>query len=395
VTGTGKVETVLDERLLDDARALAEVDPSGSLRALAGAGAQIRAAITAADTARTARIGDDGRPRAIVIASLGGSAVVGDVLTTLAGGGSPVPMSVRRGLPLPGWVGPLDLVISVSMSGRAPGPLGLAAEAARRGARLLTVGLPDSPLAEVCERAGGVHVPVPLAPVPAARASRMALWSLLTPVLLTAYELGLVDVSRSVLEQLADRLDEHATTFRPSSETFVNPAKTLALELAGNVPVVLGDGDVTGMAAGRIVGMLARTARIPAMRGALPDDAGDVVATFGGPFATHPRDVFSDPITDGPAPARLRLLFLRDAEPAAPGPDEVWSDNARTADAVQVTAAEAGVRVSEATAGPGHPLERFGDLVALGDFAAVYLALAAGLDPVTSPHVADLRDRTR
>jgi hypothetical protein len=60
-----------------------------------------------------------------------------------------------------------------------------------------------------------------------------------------------------------------------------------------------------------------------------------------------------------------------------------------------LTAEEAGVRVTEVTADPGHPLERLADLVALTDFAAVYLALAAGVDPLTSPHVADLRDRTR
>jgi hypothetical protein len=386
---------MLDEQLLDDGEALSATDPSGSLRALAGAGAQIRTSVTAAEAAGVARVAEDGRPRAIVVASLGGSAVVGDVLTALAGSGSSVPMSVHRGLPLPGWVGPLDLVISVSMSGLAPGPLGLAAEAARRGARLLTVGMSGSPLAELAERSGGVHVSVPPPTVPAARASRLALWSLLTPVLVAAYELGLVDVSRSVLDRLADRLDEHAVTYRPSSESFVNPAKALALELAGNIPVVLGDGDVTGMAAGRVVGMLARTSRIPAMRGALPDDAGDVVATFGGPFATAPDDVFADPFADGPAAARLCLLFLRDAEPSEVHPDETWLGTSLTADAVRATAAEAGVRVSEVAAQPGHPLERFGDLVALGDFTAVYLALAAGLDPVTSPHVADLRDRTR
>ena len=53
------------------------------------------------------------------------------------------------------------------------------------------------------------------------------------------------------------------------------------------------------------------------------------------------------------------------------------------------------MRISEVSAAPGHPLERVADLVSLTDFAAVYLALAAGLDPLTSPHVADLRDRTR
>jgi D-arabinose 5-phosphate isomerase GutQ len=354
----------------------------------------VRTATAAARDADLHRLTRDGRPRAVVVASLGGSAVVGDVLTMLAGSGSPVPVSVRRGLPLPGWVGPLDLVVAVSMSGRAPGPLGLAAEAARRGCRLLTVGTEGSPLAEVSLRTGGVHVPVPPAASPAARASRMAMWALLTPVLAAAHAVGLIDASPTLLERVAERLDAHAITYRPSSEAFVNPAKALALELSEAVPVVLGDGDVTGVAASRAVAMLARTARVPAMRGALPDDAGDVVATFGGPFAARPGDVFADPFLDDPVGARLRLVFLRDAEPSVDRPDGAWLETSRTADAVRITAEEAGVRVSEVHADPGHPLERLADLVALTDFTAVYLALAGGVDPLTSPHVADLRDRT-
>jgi glucose/mannose-6-phosphate isomerase len=388
----------LDEQLLDDADGLVAADPSGSLRALALAGAQVRMALTATAEAGTARIASDGRPRAVVVASLGGSAVVGDVLTLLAGNNSPVPVSVRRGLPLPGWVGPLDLVVAVSMSGRAPGPLGLAAEAARRGCRLLTVGQARSPLAEVSERTGGVHVPVPRGDTAASRASRMALWSLVVPVISVAHDLGLTDASPAVLERVATRLDVQADKFRPSSDAFVNPAKALALELSGVVPVVLGDGDVTAVAASRAVSMLARTARVPAMRGALPDDAGDVVATFDGPLATRSEDdLFADPdFGDGPGGgARLRLLLLRDAAPTPDRPDGSWLETSRTADAVRLTAQDAGIRVTEFSADPGHPLERLADLVARTDFASVYMALAGGIDPLTSPHVADLRDRTR
>lgn len=386
----------LDEQLLDDAEGLVAADPSGSLRALAMAGAQVRMALTATADAGTARIVSDGRPRAVVVASLGGSAVVGDVLTLLAGSNSPVPVSVRRGLPLPGWVGPLDLVVAVSMSGRAPGPLGLAAEAARRGCRLLTVGQARSPLAEVSERTGGVHVAVPPGDTAASRASRMALWSLATPVIVVAHDLGLTDASRSVLERVAARLDAHAELFRPSSDAFVNPAKSLALELSGVVPVVLGDGDVTAVAASRAVSMLARTARVPAMRGALPDDAGDVVATFDGPLAVRPAsDLFSDADYDGaPASPLLRLLLLRDAAPTPDRPDGSWLETSRTADAVRLTAQDAGVRVTEIAADSGHPLERLADLISRTDFASVYMALAGGIDPLTSPHVADLRDRT-
>src|SRR4029453_18629647 len=126
---------------------------------------------------------------------------------------------------------------------------------------------------------------------------------------------------RCVRERGADRLDTRAEPFRPSSEAFVNPAKALALELAGLVPVVLGDGDVTGVVASRAVSMLGRTARVPAMRGALPDDAGDVVATFGGPLAARPDDVFTDPEFDAPLGPRMRLVLLRDAAPTPDRPD--------------------------------------------------------------------------
>ena len=80
----------------------------------------------------------------------------------------------------------------------------------------------------------------------------------------------------------------------------MNPAKVLAVQLAGSVPVVLGDGLVTGVAARRAAAMLARTARTPAVHGSLPDDASEVVATFDGPFTGGERDVFADPFLDGP-----------------------------------------------------------------------------------------------
>ncbi len=381
----------LDERRLDDPDALAALDRHDTLRALASAGAQARRSLVAAEEAGIARVGDGQRPRSVLVAALGGSAVVGDVLDLLAEAGSPVPVTVRRDVPLPGWVGPLDLVIAVSQSGRAAGPLALAAEAARRGSSLLTVGAAGSPLAEVAARAHGVHVEVPL-PAPS---SRTALWSMLTPVLVAADLLGLAHAPRATLEHVADVLDEVAEECRPTSESFVNPAKVLAVGLDGTVPVVLGDGPVTGVAAARAAAMLTHTARIPAIHGALPDFASQVVATLDGPFgsggsaAAAPdggRDLFADPYLDGPPTPRLGLLALRDPDldPAA----------IALADAVVESARGSGAVVLEQQARSGHPIERLASLMALTDYAATYLALGLGLDPSTSRHVADLRDRT-
>ncbi len=387
---------VLDEARIDDEEAIAALDSRQTLRSLAMAGAQVRQAIDLTADAGVQRVGGGDRPRSVLVASLGGSAVVADVLELLAEPGSPVPVHVRRNLPLPGWVGALDLVVAVSQSGRAEGPLALAAEAARRGASLLTVGAPRSPLAHLCAQARGIHVDIPAG----LTSSRTSLWALLTPVVIAAGALGLVDADPGVLARVADRLDRQAGLFRPGSESFVNPAKLLAAELADGVPVVLGDGPLTGVAAARAASMLARTARMPATWGELPDAASQIVACFDGPWtdaaeqaAGRPPggDIFADPYLDAPASPRLRLLMLRDG---GAGAEEVAAARL-LADAVVQTAQDAGVRVSQHSSDPGHPLERLAGHVALTDFAATYLAIGLGMDPGLSPHVADLRERTR
>ncbi len=375
---------MFDEAVLDDAGALALRDSRDTLRALATAGAQVRRAVVAAGEAGVDRFGPNDRPRAVLVAALGDSAVVGEVLDLLAEPGSPVPVLSRRGGPLPAWVGPMDLVVAVSQSGRAGGPVDLVAEAGRRGAQLVTVGADDSPLADACARGRGLHVPLPYA----APSSRTALWSLLTPVLVAADRLGLLRAEPEVFAATADRLDACAEECRAVSEAFVNPAKVLATGLAGAVPVVLGDGALAGVAAVRTAAMLARTARVPATCGVLPDAAAQIVATFDGPFAAgRGADPFADPYLEPSPGAGLALVLLR-----AAGVRDTRS--AQLADAVAASAQNAGVAVHEVAAEGDSPLERWASLVARTDFAASYLALACGLDPSISAHVTDLRDRT-
>ena len=371
---------MIDEALLDDAEALAEVDREGSLRVLASAGAQVRAAL--AEELDLDRVREDGRPRSVLVAGLGGSAVVGEVVAALAGSASPVPVQQRRGGPLPGWVGPMDLVVAVSMSGRAPQPLLIAAEAGRRGARLVSVCRAGSPLAEVTARARGAVLAMPRAGLPGVPAadSRTGLWSLLAPVLLACGAADVLDVGSADLLAAADVLDAEAEACRVGSPSFVNPAKVLATELDGSVPVVLSDGDPAHAAAARAVSMLARAARVPVVHGTLPDDASDVVALFDGPFVPRPDDLFADPVLDGRTGASLRLLLLAEggtAGHAAP---------------VRRVAGRAGVPLSDLVAPAGRPLERFAFLVARTDFAATYLALGSRVDPSRSPHLADLRE---
>ncbi len=391
----------IDESILEDPARLAERDSRSTLRALATAGAQVRQALTLSAEAGIETVAGGERPRSVLVASLGGSAVVADVLDMVAEPRSPVPVSIRRNVPLPGWVGPLDLVVAVSLSGRARGPLAVVSEAVRRGASLLTVGAADSPLADICARGRGIHVDVGRDRI----SSRTSLWSLLTPVLIAANHLGMVDASEPVLLETADRLDEQAEACRPSSECFVNPAKAIALQLAETVPVVLGDGPLSGVAASRAASMLARTARMPATHGELPDAASQVVATFDGPFTAgggdgvatagigNGRDIFADPFLDGPAQPSLGLLMIRDAQLSPITPEQEAAGS--LADAVVQTARDAGVTVATITAEPGHPVTRLAGQMAVADFMATYLAIGLGLDPAVSRHLAQLRDHTQ
>ncbi len=381
---------MIDESRLDDPEALQRLDSWGVLRALAGAGADVRRTRVLAAEAGVDRLADEGRPRAVLVASVGGAAAVGDVVELLAGPSSPVAVATRPNVPLPGWVGPLDLVVAVTASGRAPGPVALAAEAGRRGAALLTVGEAGSPLHDVCARAHGVHVDPG---VPAQR--RSSLWSLMIPALLGLARARVIDPVDDVLDDVADALDAAAGSFRPASEAFVNPAKDLALFLADTVPVVLGDGPLTGVAAGRAAATLARTAHIPATWGVLPDAASQVVACFDGPYAGGPgsQDLFADPFIDGPPERRLALLMFRDVLPDPVEPGD--ADRHNLAQAVLESAGESGVAVRSVETEDRAPLARLAGVLALADYTATYLALALGQDPAVSAHVAALRDRTR
>lgn len=380
-----------DETLLDDEGRRHAVDRSDVLRSLAGAGAQVRRAVAIAAETDLGLVAGGERPRAVHVAAVGGAEGVGTVLDLLAARTGPVLLTADGSGPLPGWVGTLDLVVAVSLSGRADGPVRQAREAARRGAHVLTIGAPDSPLAEAAHAARGVHLPIE----PGSGHSRGALWGMVARAVLAVAACGVVDVPGDVLGDVADRLDAQAEACRPDAEYFVNPAKTLALDLSSRVPVVLGDGPVTGVAARRASAMLARTARTPSTWGRLPDAAAQVLACLSGPFtggASAPdggRDVFADPYIDGPAGPELGLLLLRDPRPTADGrPEEVERHN--TAQSIADHAQSAGVRVLEHWAGPGHDLARLAELVALTDYAATYLAIGHGLDPASAPGISEL-----
>jgi glucose/mannose-6-phosphate isomerase len=380
----------VDEALLDDPAGMAENDPGGMLRATASAGAQVRESAALAAEANLAVLSDEGRPRAVVIAGIGTAGRTGEILATVAGPRCPVPVIAHRSAGVPGWVGAADVVIAVSASGRSPEALGAAEAAARRGARLVAVGAPDSLLQSVAESARA-----PFIPVPRRAPARASLWGLTVPVLLAARSFGLVKVNEADLAETAARLDADADRCRPTAESFVNPAKSLALGLAGSVPIVWGSSPLATVAARRFADTISANARYPVVAGALGEAGRGRVGLLDGVFGglvESSRDIFADESEEQDV-TRLRLVLLRDGGLAnEEDADEPVAVEERRADAVQTLAERRGVRCDVVTAEGGSPLERLASLVAVPDFASIYLALAHGLDPMAVPAVTEMKE---
>jgi len=366
---------------LDDAALLETADTANMLRQVASAAAQVRAAARAATDADLGGLLAGGRPRAIVVTGMGGSGIAGEVLAAVAGPGCPVQVTTVHDYRLPGWVGAADLVIAVSCSGGTEETLSAAGEAVRRGCRLLGVGSPDSPLAALAEQARAGFIEVQPSGMP-----RSMVWGLSVPLVVSAARLGILAMPEQAYESAAAELERVAHLCRPDSEAFVNPAKALALDLSGTLPMIWGTSPLAGVAAARFANQLYENGKYPAIAGVLPEANHNQVVVFDGPFAAVPDAAAAGAAgEDQEPPVPLRLVLLRDTH-EHPQVARRREESARIA-------AERGIEVTELAAAGDQPLERLASLVQLIDYASVYLAIANGIDPAPIAAIQELKAR--
>ncbi|MFF5345633.1 SIS domain-containing protein [Streptomyces althioticus] len=373
---------MLDESLLDSPEGLAEADHRALLRGAAEAGARVRTAARHAAEAGVGELKPDGRPRAVLIAGPGAAATqTADLLGTLAGAGSPVTRLAPTGVApaagalrweLPGWAGSVDLLLIATPDGTEPGLSLLAEQAYRRGLAVVAVAPAGTPLAESLSGSHGLFVPMAVAPYdhdePLAASAPGVLWALLTPLLALLDRTGLLTAPPDALQKVADRLDAVAERCGPAVVTYSNAAKTLAAELADALPVVWTEGVSAGPAGRRFAAALAELSGTPAVVAELPEALAAHSALLAGPLAAgaDPDDFFRDRVEEAPA-LHARVVLLRDRPlgglTAAPAAREL----ALTHD----------TPISELEPEEGGELETLAELIAVTDFAAVYLALAS------------------
>ena len=330
-----------DDSRLEDPEVLAAAAPL--LMNLASSGARVRREASTAD-APLAALDDGDRPRAVI--AYGPEArLLRAVLEPVC----PVPFVAWPSLGLPGWVGPLDVVLLIGR--RGPESLAVAHEAVRRGTRLVVVCPPDSPLAVRAGSRSTTALPVSTGdPLAAAVVALMAL-----------HRLGLGPYTNP--DAIAAAMDAVAETCAARTEVTVNPAKTMALDLADAAPLVWGGSVLAARASRRIV----EAFRQASGRVCLSADSSELLPLL---QQATPRDPFADPFEEGVKERRPGLVLVDD------GMDDEASAQARLR--LERTAQAGDIRVTHLSHTQDSVMERYATVLLTGLFGAAYLQIGLG-----------------
>lgn len=304
-----------------------------------------------------------GRQREVLVLGMGGSAIGADILQGILGDKLKRPLFVNRTYAIPGWVSRETLVVACSYSGNTEETLSALDQAARRGAQIAAI--TSGGKLEMWARRRRVAVLT----IPPGLPPRSALGYLTFAPLGMWVRLGwlkrnLLDIKGSCqsLEQFI--LKELHSSVRQSS----NPAKQIALQLKGRLPILYG-------AAGGWEGITYR------WRTQLEENAKTLASHHIFPEATH--NEISGWVHPKPLFPRAAAVFITD--PA------VHPKTRRRMEFSAGVIRREGARVLWAQVPGPSVLSRMLRLVALGDFSSVYLAFLYRVDPTPVERVEALK----
>ncbi len=331
-----------------DRDAVDTVDTTRQSAEIGDLGTHLRDAVWRVDSAGISPVDAAG---GLVVSGMGGSAVGARLAVGALGARLTRPFAVADGYELPSWTGPEHLVLCSSYSGNTEETLSGYDDAVRRGAPRL-VATTGGALAQRARRDG-----MPVIPLPGGFQPRAAVGYGLVSALEAAALAGAAPSIRDEIEAAAALADALAAEWGPDAPED-SDAKALAKRLHGTVPVIAG-AELTAPVAYRWKCQINENAELPAFASELPElDHNEVVGWPGAGDNAPFSAVF---LEDGGGHPRNRLRSELSAAIAGEG-----------AGVVERIAAHGETR-----------LERLISLVLLGDLVSLYLAVLAGVDPVS------------
>jgi len=348
---------------LDSMEQIKTLDPGKMYQAIADFPDHIRDAVKIAGAVSLAPNRFE-NIRNIIVCGMGGSAIGGDLARSLLQDRLPVPMYICRNYRLPAYVDARSLVIASSYSGSTEETLAAVKEALVRGCRMLALST-GGRLGEVCRENS-----IPMAVLPTGLQPRAALAYSFVPLLSFLHTLELSPYAPEHFTALANFLEKRMADLVVESPSDNNPAKQLAMQLYGRIPVIYSGPDVTDAVATRIKGQICENAKMLAFANQFPEFNHNELVGWKviNPFRDY-----------------LRVVMIRDSE-----------DNPRVSarmEAVRELIEKENVNVIDIHSEGSNRLERIISLIQFGDFASFYLAILNKVDPTPVAVIEALKER--
>lgn len=333
---------------LNDVRGLGALDSMGMLEAAWNLPEQLEQAWLVAQDVPLPPVRDW---RQILVSGLGGSAIGGDLLRVYVGDRLGIPVVVNRDYTLPWFVDQNTLVFAVSYSGNTEETLSAYAVARERQAAMVAI----TTGGRLGQRAAEDGLPV--VRVPGGLAPRAATGYLFIPMLALLARLGMLFDVQAAVAGAAAHLRELRARYGPQTPVRENPAKQLALNFQNRLPVIWGVSGTTEVVAQRWKGQINENAKAPAYWNVFPELNHNEVVGF-----EQPEELLS----------RLWLVVLQDE-----------ADHPRVRLRMKITRAmvKKAAGITEVQSSGPNALARLYSLIYLGDYASMYLAALAGIDP--------------
>jgi glucose/mannose-6-phosphate isomerase len=305
------------------------------------------------------------RPRTIVVAGMGGSAISGELLKDWSRDKIAVPIEVCREYSLPAYADKNTLVFVVSYSGETEESLSVFLDAVKR--KCMTVCISSGgKLYEFAEKLNVPHVRVPSRMAP-----RAALPYLFMPLLVSLKKIGLVsDVTSEISETIESlrRISDLNSPERPFKDNF---SKKLASSICRTVPVVYGFG-IHRAVAQRLKTQFNENSKVPAKWDSFPElNHNEIV---GWEAAKELAEHFS------------AILIRDDDEPT------------EMRQRIQITKElmnKESLRVFEIQSTGKSKLTKMSSVICIGDFTSVYLAIMRGIDPTPVETITLLKEKMK
>jgi len=340
---------------LDDPRTYSTLDPSNLGERLGDLPGQCQAAWQQTHAVSLPEFRS--RIDQVIIAGMGGSAIAGDLVADLAAPQETVPVTVVRDTRLPFALDDHSLVIACSYSGNTKETLSLFHQAVEAQAAVVAV-TGGGVLAQRATEGGILLLPVntPGEPRSAVGYNLMVLLALL-------HRLELVETKEADVQTAVAALAQRVAKLVSTNTTKDNPAKQLAQELEGKLPMVYGGGVFRGVAR-RWKTQFNENAKVWAFFETIPELLHNSVESYSsGPPAGQP----------------LMALLLRPNL----GPKEIDKHYEVVSELLNRNSIPHRVLPGNG----GTPLAQLLGMLVLGDYVSYYLALLRGVDPSPTPTI--------